>query len=290
MTSHTEIARAKVNLVLRVLGRRADGYHELVSLVAFADLGDEVTIDLDRPAGVSTQGPYATEIDGPNLIAKALELLAHAQPRLRLGHVALTKHLPVAAGLGGGSADAAAVLRAVRAQNPELCDSVDWSGIARQLGADVSVCLAQRTSVMRGTGERIARCEIPPLPALLVNPRVPVPADKTRAVFRALAAGRVEVSRDLEIPARLAEAALLELMQRLGNDLEAPATRVMPAIAEVTSALRGQAGYLCAQLSGAGPTCFAVFANTEAARSAGTALASAHPGWWIAATTLGVTA
>ena len=122
----TEVARAKVNLTLEVLGQRRDGYHELASLVAFANLGDQLTFDVARPAGVSVDGPFAPTLAGENLIAVALRRLAEIEPRLKLGHVHLNKHLPVAAGIGGGSADAAAVIRAVRRANADLVDAVDW--------------------------------------------------------------------------------------------------------------------------------------------------------------------
>lgn len=286
MTIATETARAKVNLALRVLGRRADGYHELASLVAFAAVGDSVSIDFGQPRSVAVDGPFATAIDGPNLIAKALDLLAAADTRLRLGAVTLTKRLPVAAGLGGGSADAAAVLRLVRAQNEALAASVDWNALALRLGADVPVCLAGRTCVMRGIGERLAPCGLPALPAVLVNPQVPVPADKTRRVFQALAAGPVDPARDLSTPNDLDRDALVALMRQVGNDLEAPALEVIPQIASVKAALARQAGCLHAQLSGAGPTCFALFATDAAAELAARNMSAAEPGWWVAATTL----
>ena len=283
----TETASAKVNLWLRVLGRRADGYHEIVSLVAFAALGDEVAVDPARPPDVETRGPFAPDITGRNLVQKTLDLLASRAPALKLGRVQLTKTLPVAAGLGGGSADVAAVLRAVRDLNPDRRDGFDWNAIALQLGADVPVCLTSRAGVMRGIGERIAPCEIPPLPVLLVNPRRPVPADKTARVFQALGAGPVDGARALDVPARLDVMGLLDLMREVGNDLEAPALSVMPAISDVKAALLGSSGCLHAQLSGAGPTCFGLFASVAEAQAAGQAMAVANPRWWIAATIVG---
>jgi 4-diphosphocytidyl-2-C-methyl-D-erythritol kinase len=182
MTIVREFAPAKVNLTLEVLGRRADGYHELNSLVAFASVGDHVTLDTSKPVGTSVTGPFGMTIAGANLIDVTLAKLAAAEPRLQLGHVTLEKQLPIAAGIGGGSADAAAVLRAVRRVNPALVDAVDWNAIAVSLGADVPVCLASRLSWMRGLGERVLPLEAAEainLPALIVNPLAPVPADKT---------------------------------------------------------------------------------------------------------------
>ena len=286
MTVISEIARAKVNLALRVLGRRADGYHELASLVAFASIGDIVAIDFDKPPSVRTDGSFANAIDGPNLISKALELLAAAGPALRLGAVTLSKHLPVAAGLGGGSADAAAVLRLVRSHNVELAPSLDWDALALRLGADVPVCLAGRTCVMRGIGERLGACSMPPMPAVLVNPQVLVPGDKTRRVFQALAAGPVDRTRELRIADELDWDSLLALMREVGNDLEGPAVEVMPAIANVKTTLARQAGCLHAQLSGAGPTCFGLFASEADAHAAARHVSATKPGWWVAATWL----
>lgn len=290
MTVLIDTARAKVNLALRVLGRRDDGYHELASLVAFAAFGDRVSIDLDQAPGVACDGPFAAAIEGPNLISKTLDLLAGEDCDMRLGTVTLTKLLPVAAGLGGGSADAAAVLRLVRAHNLERAQSIDWHGLALRLGADVPVCLASRTCVMRGIGERLAPCDMPPMPAVLVNPQTPVPPDKTRRVFQALAAGPVDRSRDPVVARQLDRAGLIALMQQIGNDLETSALTVMPAIAIVKRALLRQEGCLHAQLSGAGPTCFGLFASEEAALSAARSLAVAAPGWWVMATTLGAEA
>ena len=282
----TEIARAKVNLTLRVLGRRPDGYHELVSLVAFADMGDEVTLERAGPPSVEVTGPFAGEIVGTNLITNALDLLAAAEPRLALGRVTLDKRLPVAAGIGGGSADAAAMLRAVRRFNPSLANNVDWLGFAARLGADVPVCLESHASIMAGVGERLSRCDIPKLQAVLVNPRAPVPADKTRRVFQALKLKTASGSADPEPPRQLDRAALIALMRRDGNDLEDAAAAVLPAITAVKAALQATPGLIHAQLSGAGPTCFGIYESSDAARAAAQELAMARPDWWLLQTTL----
>ncbi|MFZ4805754.1 MAG: 4-(cytidine 5'-diphospho)-2-C-methyl-D-erythritol kinase [Hyphomicrobiaceae bacterium] len=286
-----ERARAKVNLTLRVLGRRPDGYHELDSLVAFADVGDDVVLRLGAPPHVVARGPFAAAIDGPNLVTAALQRLAEAEPRLVLGHVELLKNLPVAAGLGGGSADAAALLRAVRAANPTLAGAVDWPGIAARLGADVPVCLANEPAWMTGSGAGLAKAgPLPRMPAVLVNPRATVPPDKTRSVFRALAASPLPpdpVEPVHQSPDLQSAEALVRFVSSRGNDLEAPARAVMPVVGEVLAALTAVPGALFTGLSGSGPTAFALFGDAAAATAATARLASRHPAWWIVATTIG---
>jgi len=286
-----ERARAKINLTLRVLGRRPDGYHELDSLVAFADIGDDLVLRPGESPQVATQGPFSEAIDGPNLVSAALERLAEAEPRLTLGRVELTKNLPVAAGLGGGSADAAALLRAVRAANPELAEAVDWWRIAAHLGADVPVCLADRAAWMTGSGAGVARTgPLARLPAVLVNPRATVPADKTRSVFRALAAlplSAAPVEPAPERPDVQSAAALVQFVGSQKNDLEAPARTVMPVIGDVIAALSAESGALVTRLSGAGPTAFALFEDAAAATKAAARLAARHSDWWVVATTIG---
>ncbi len=294
--SIVELARPKVNLTLRILGRRPDGYHELASLVAFADgVADKVTLEAGDP-GIAVGGPFGGNIIGENLIAKALDLLSSRAPELRLGHVTLEKNLPVAAGIGGGSADAAAVLRAVRRANPDLADAIDWYGLAREIGADVPVCLLNQAAVMQGVGERLTPLKsLPPLPAVLVNPMVPVPVDKTAQVFRALNApplsppaakppceqdfsesGPGETVRDLVL-----------YINRQGNDLAGPAIAVVPHVASALATLERDHGALLARLSGAGPTSFGVFETWKAAARAREAIKARHPAWWAEAVVLG---
>lgn len=288
MPSFVERAPAKINLTLRVLGRRPDGYHEIESLVAFAGDGDVLTLETGTEPGVVTTGRFAQALSGPNLVATALERLAACEPRLRLGKVILDKRLPVAAGLGGGSADAAAILRAVRRANPDLAPAVDWHAIAMGLGADVPVCLAARPAIMRGTGERISAVPtLPPLDVVLVNPLMPVPADKTRQVFRALNASPLSgVEQDesaiASLPATQAE--LIALMKRCGNDLLAPARQVVPATAAVISALEASTGVEHVQMAGAGPTCFGVYPCARDAEAACEVILQDNPGWWANAT------
>ena len=278
-----EKARAKVNLTLEILGRRGDGYHELASLVAFASVGDTLTLDVEAPPGVEVQGPFAPTIAGENLVQVALQRLGRAEPRLKLGKVVLDKQLPVAAGIGGGSADAAAVLRAVRRANPEIAHAVDWPALAKSLGADVPVCLADRTSWMSGIGEIVTALPgWPPLGAVIVNPLVPAPMDKTARVFRRLGAAPLTEGA-VRTPPGSGERAI-DFMSARGNELEAAAIAVMPIVAAVKSALLGIPGCRYAAVSGGGPTCFGIFdfPNEAAAR-----LAKEEPSWWVRAATLG---
>lgn len=287
-----EIARAKVNLTLSILGRRPDGYHELDSLVAFAGIGDGIAFRPGEDPTVSVVGPFSGEIVGRNLVSVALEACAVAEPRLTLGSVVIDKRLPVAAGLGGGSSDAAAVLRAVRAANPTYADGVDWTAIAARLGADVTVCFENRPARMQGIGERVRPLSrLPAVPAILVNPMVEVPADKTRNVYRALAAPPVsEVRSETSLPMFETAADVMAHAARATNDLEPPACAVVPAIAEVMAALSELPEVALVRLSGSGPTVFALFHDVPAATAAAEALAVRHPHWWVVATAIGETA
>lgn len=285
-----ETARAKVNLSLRVLGRRVDGYHALESVVAFGDIGDEVRVDFARPPGVACEGAFADGIVGDNIVGWALALLAEADAGLMTGHVTVVKRLPVAAGLGGGSADAAALLRAVQRRSPERASAIDWDGIARRLGADVPVCVASRSVIMRGIGERLEPVDLARLDAVLVNPQVPVPASKTAAVFKALGASALAADvREAWLPDDVAQdrTQLVAWIARAGNDLEAPSQALMPAIGEVKAALAAQPECEVARMSGAGPTCFGIFSDVAAAERAALAIRASRPDWWVMAATLG---
>jgi 4-diphosphocytidyl-2-C-methyl-D-erythritol kinase len=191
----TEHARAKVNLTLTVHGRRVDGFHELSSVVAFADdAADLLEMDFTRPPGLSITGPFAQHLVGDaNLILDAVSATTRAMPELAVGYVTLHKALPVAAGIGGGSADAAAALRLIQRGNPHVAvDPAVWSRLAASLGSDVPVCLENQMSTMSGRGEAVVPLSAPPLAAVLVNPMAPVPSSKTAAVFKALAAPPLE--------------------------------------------------------------------------------------------------
>lgn len=263
-----EPAPAKLNLALHVTGRRADGYHLLDSLVAFAAVGDEVAL---------TPGPLALQIDGPfaaglgtgedNLCLRAARMVG-GQAQIRL-----TKNLPVASGIGGGSADAAAVLRALTRMGHGLPPAPE------RLGADVPVCLASRPARMEGVGEMVTLLPpLPPLHLVLVNPGVAV---ATPAVFAALA--RKDNPPLPQLPRFAGAPDLIAWLGQTRNDLEAPAIALAPQVREVLDALRAQ-GAGVARMSGSGATCFGIFATAGAA--AGAAAALGRPGWWTVASEL----
>jgi 4-diphosphocytidyl-2-C-methyl-D-erythritol kinase len=290
MTSIREFAPAKINLTLGVAGRRPDGYHEIASLVAFANAGDEVAFDTGAPVRLTVSGPFAGSLAGTNILERALALIQDRAPQLAFGSVRLEKHLPVAAGIGGGSADAGALLRAVRRANGVASASVDWSALACALGADVPVCLEARPLWMTGTGGELMEIAggLPPLEAVLINPMADVPADKTARVFGALGAGPRRVDYAAQAAPRFPDrAALIDFMRAGGNDLAVAAEHVVPEIGDVTRALGSMPGIEYAAVSGAGPTCFGIFPDRESAEVAREQIAAKHPGWWVAAVTLG---
>jgi 4-diphosphocytidyl-2-C-methyl-D-erythritol kinase len=288
MAIFREPAPAKINLTLEILGRRPDGYHELESLVAFASVGDQVSLDTSAPPQVTVDGPFAGSIAGANILDRTLALLRECAPALRLGAVHLEKELPVAAGLGGGSANAAALLRAVRTANPEHAADVDWRALAVSLGADVAVCLEGRAAWMGGIGDRITPLAdpLPPLYAVIANPLAEVPADKTARVFRELGAPPLQAGAVKERPAIEDRAALDALMRERGNHLARVAQAVVPEMAAVLEALKGTPGAGIAAVSGAGPSCFALFEDKAAATQAAARLKADHPGWWVVPTTI----
>jgi 4-diphosphocytidyl-2-C-methyl-D-erythritol kinase len=293
----SELARAKVNLTLTVLGRRGDGYHDITSLVTFADIGDRVTLHPGPHRQVRVGGAFAGAIEGPNLIDRTLELLWRLHPDLQLGAIELEKALPVAAGLGGGSADAAALLRAVRRANPEHAATIDWNNLARRLGADVPVCLQSQPAVMSGVGDHVEPLApspaLRPLACVLVNPRAPLSTPRVFAAFDAIAdpAPHPRARRQPESGAESAVffdvEALLTHVRNRGNDLEPAATSLLPVIAEVKAALAAERRCQIAAMSGSGPTCFGIFADEEAAQGARRAIARAHPAWWVQSARLG---
>ncbi len=269
-----EFAPAKLNLALHVTGQRPDGYHLLDSLVVFADVGDRVTVAPAEALTLTVTGPEAAGLTAgeDNLAFRA----ARAFGAGRGAAITLEKTLPVASGIGGGSADAAATLRALsrlwRLPLPE-------AAAVLALGADVPVCIAGRPARMGGIGEVLA--PVPALPevaVLLVNPRVEVP---TPAVFRALSR---KDNPPLELlPPVFADAgALAAWLSRQRNDLEAPAIAVAPVIADVLAAIAAT-GPLMARMSGSGATCLGLFATPGDATAAARALAARHPGWWARA-------
>jgi 4-diphosphocytidyl-2-C-methyl-D-erythritol kinase len=258
------------------VGRRADGYHLLDSLVAFADFGDVVTVEPAPSLSLSITGPMAAGLSaGPdNLVLKAAQMLGSP-----LGAaITLEKRLPIASGIGGGSADAAATMQALGALWG--CALPD-AGQVLALGADVPVCLAGQSCRMAGIGDQISPLTLPPAHLVLVNPGVGL---STAAVFGAL------LRRDnppLPPAAPMPDAAALAAhLGHCRNDLEAPALSVVPEIGAVLAALQGQTGCLLARMSGSGATCFGLFASASAAEGAASALRAQSGAWWVQATTM----
>jgi 4-diphosphocytidyl-2-C-methyl-D-erythritol kinase len=288
-----EHGHAKVNLTLRVVGRRTDGYHELESVVAFADCADRLTLTEAPELHLRAIGPLAEACGATadNLVLKAARLLAERVPGLRSGEFTLDKVLPVAAGIGGGSADAAAALRLLAALNGLSLDDPRVREVALATGADVPVCLASSACDMTGVGETLLPLDVPELPCVMVNPRVPV---ATKDVFQALGLRNGEllvgVTDVIQAPAWPAKGASIAdwvtALKLVPNDLEAPALRVQPAIGEVLSELGASEGALLARMSGSGATCFALFSTSGEADRAAQKLRADHPQWWVHAGTL----
>ncbi|MFC6686866.1 4-(cytidine 5'-diphospho)-2-C-methyl-D-erythritol kinase [Jhaorihella thermophila] len=271
MATIEAFAPAKINLTLHVTGRREDGFHLLDSLVVFADLGDRLWLRPARQAGLSVTGPMAAGVpaDARNLALRAARLIGAAVD------IRLEKTLPAAAGIGGGSSDAAAVLRALRQMGHALPDRLE------DLGADVPVCLLARAARMSGIGEVVEPVEgLPALPAVLVNPRVAV---STPDVFRRLE--RRDNAPMGPIPQNGDRTAFIDWLAAQRNDLQPAAESVAPVIGGVLRGLEAE-GALLARMSGSGATCFGLFDTPEAARAAAGRLSAARPGWWVAPTVL----
>ncbi|MFY9772916.1 MAG: 4-(cytidine 5'-diphospho)-2-C-methyl-D-erythritol kinase [Xanthobacteraceae bacterium] len=287
-----ESAPAKVNLSLRVLGRRADGYHDIESLVAFADVGDRLSLTPGDALTLTVAGPGAaqTGAEADNLVVKAASALAARVPGLRAGAFSLEKNLPVAAGLGGGSADAAAALRLLARANKLAPDNPCLHDAACATGADVPVCLDPRPRVMRGIGEMLsAPLPLPRLHALLVNPGVAVPTKLVFSGWRPSANPLRALKRAADFAASpniQNEEQLVDWLASEANDLEAPAIALEPVIADVLASLRAAAGCRLARMSGSGATCFALFASAVDSASAGKNLRAKFPNWWISETVL----
>jgi len=283
-----ENARAKVNLTLRVVGRRVDGYHDLESVVAFADCADRLTLLPGAELRLVTTGPLADACGdvADNLVLKAARLLGERVPGLKAGTFTLQKVLPVAAGIGGGSADAAAALRLLAGANGLAVDDARLTEVARLTGADVPVCLGSRACIMTGVGESLMPLDLPKLPCVLVNPRVAV---ATKDVFQALGlrsgellVGIADIIQAIAWPE--AGASLEEWVEAFAassNDLEGPAARIQSVIGRVIGALNGTDGAWLARMSGSGATCFAIYENTAEAGRAAEKICRDHPEWWV---------
>jgi 4-diphosphocytidyl-2-C-methyl-D-erythritol kinase len=275
------LARAKINLYLHVTGRRADGFHLLDSLVVFAETGDEIGVAPADDLSLTITGPFAGTLaaDEDNLVlhaARGLRALAGVEQGAA---IRLTKNLPVASGIGGGSADAAATLDALMALWKVAPGRAALERLALGLGADVPVCLAGRPSFMSGIGEEIAPVgALPAATLLLVNPGIATP---TPAVFKARKGDFSASGRWAEPPSDAR--ALAAALQTRGNDLTEAAITVTPAIRDVLAAIAGTENCLLARLSGSGATCFGIYAGLSEAEAARRAILATNPAWWVVA-------
>nr|WP_325601823.1 4-(cytidine 5'-diphospho)-2-C-methyl-D-erythritol kinase [Rhodopila sp.] len=273
----TEAAPAKVNLYLHVVGRRDDGYHLLDSLVVFAGIGDRLTVEPSDALTLRVTGPFAAGLaaEADNLVLRAARALAGLCGAVPRGALTLEKNLPVASGIGGGSADAAAALRLLCrfwSVNPAGSDLAE---LGRGIGADIPVCLSGRPAVMAGIGEVLTPVErLPRLGIVLVNPGVAV---STPMVFKARSG---PFSAPVEGASRGWPTAggLIAALQAASNDLEAPARGLAPEIGGVLDRLRAEPGCLLARMSGSGATCFGLFGTEAEAQAAAPRIA--RPGWW----------
>ncbi|GBQ88440.1 4-diphosphocytidyl-2-C-methyl-D-erythritol kinase [Acetobacter nitrogenifigens DSM 23921 = NBRC 105050] len=280
----TETAHAKINLYLHVTGRRDDGYHLLDSLAVFAGAADTLFFSSDAAAlSLSVEGPFGAELStdatDDNLVMRAARLLAAEAGHTPTGSLTLEKTLPVASGIGGGSADAAAALRLLQQAWDVAVSEERLFELAEKLGADVPVCLAQRSARMGGVGERLDPAPaLPDCGMILVNCGLGV---STPAVFRARDGGFSEAPA---LPAAWASAAEMATdLARLHNDLEAAACALCPTIRDVLSAINALPGCLLSRMSGSGATCFGIFDTPEAARRAAAQLSALTQArsWWV---------
>lgn len=277
----SELAKAKINLTLEVVGKRRDGYHELNSLVAFASYGDCLTFQEGEKEDLVISGPFAFGLEGENLILKAANFITSSYPDVQSGVFSLDKRLPVASGIGGGSADAAAALRLLSSQISGGLEGLDYAEIARALGADIPVCIEQKPVMMSGIGDILKPIEgLVPLHAVLVNPGVPV---STGEIFRRLNASEIieDEGSQVALPAFSTLDDVLGYMTKHGNDLQAVAEDIEPAVVEVIKALQEQEGYRIARMSGSGATCFGIYENDAQAQKAASEISKSYESWWV---------
>lgn len=272
-------APAKINLFLYVTGRRDDGYHTLESLVTFADVGDRLTLDLAKPFSLNTSGPYAEACGkgADNLVIKAALALQSRMSSLKTGAFHLEKHLPVAAGIGGGSADAAAALRLLMQANTLPLDDEAVIAAALETGADVPICLSSEPALMRGIGDIIEPARLPALHLVLVNCGLLLSARDvfTEFVFEdRKQAAPVSPPQDLD--------AMIAWLGKSRNDLTKAAYTLCPELADVDATVK-KTGAALVRMSGSGPTMFGIYRNEEEAAAAAVELVKIEPGWWVKA-------
>jgi len=273
-----ERAPAKINLFLHVGVKRADGFHPLQSLAVFTGMGDELSFAPSDSLSLKIDGPFAAGLggEGDNLVTRAGRALGAGG-----ASITLTKNLPVASGIGGGSADAAAALRGLRKLWNDAARDARLHEIAATLGSDIPVCVSSRSAFMEGRGEILHPVgAMPRIAMLLVNPKVAVP---TRDVFAALET-RSGVEMNLPQQGFGDTADLLRFLETTRNDLESPARKIQPVIGDVLDSIAAVPGALFTRMSGSGATCFGIFADDDCCARAASLLQTAHPNWWVAPT------
>jgi 4-diphosphocytidyl-2-C-methyl-D-erythritol kinase len=272
-------APAKVNLFLHVGHSRADGYHELQSIMAFADIGDELIVARGEGLSLAVEGPFADALKGEtdNIVLKAARALATRAGMAANAKITLVKNLPISSGLGGGSTDAAAALRGLCKLWRVNLTEADLQAIAISLGSDVPVCLKGRPCWVEGIGEKLSVIPIfPTLHVVLANPGVAV---STAQAYRTV---RVRTGIAHDHPATFRDAdALIGFLETTNNDLEEPAIALAPVIDDVMAVFCADESTLLARMSGSGATCFGVYGSSQAAREAAAKMAAAHPDWWV---------
>jgi 4-diphosphocytidyl-2-C-methyl-D-erythritol kinase len=281
--TRTERAPAKINLTLHVTGRRADGWHTLESLVALSRGGDTLSLTEGEPLSLSVEGPGAAAAGRveDNLILRAARHFAQRYPAARLGSFHLVKRLPVAAGLGGGSSDAAAALRLLARANAVALDDTGMMEAARATGADVPVCLMGRARMMRGVGEELGPpLALPPLIGLLVNPGEPVATKEVFSLMNIAPGAATGFGGHPELYPKMPTEALLAALHKGRNDMEPAACLLAPVIGDVLSVLGAAPGCRLARMSGSGATCFALFKDCRSAVRAKKAILRTHSSWW----------
>ena len=284
----TVTAPAKINLYLHVTGLRNDGYHLIDSLVTFTNINDKITLKAAEKLSIKVVGRFANQlpITSENLVIKAAKGLADICGEKAFAHIELTKSLPVSAGIGGGSSDAAAVLRGLKQLWNVQPNNQDFKTLAEKLGADVPICLNGKTAFMSGAGEKISQIgNFPTCAIVLANPGVPI---STSNVFKAWARSKTGFSKPgyfKHIPQNITE--LVEVLKTRENDLFSSAHELCPMIGKVIDALDTCQGALLTRMSGSGATCFALFKDTKEAKVAANDLSRKFPAWWINAGSLG---
>lgn len=287
-------APAKVNLYLHITGARDDGYHEVDSLVVFADIGDRLTLQTDHVGEdrLSITGPFAAALSNfdvaDNLVLRAADALAkHLGQNLDGLHFTLDKHLPLAGGIGGGSADAAAALRLLCGLWSVNADDAEVMALAASIGADLPACLVSKPVITRGIGEQLTPVSnLPALPAILVNPGA---AQPTPAVFKARRDIQLPFDPEVSWPRNGftdAQSVAAWVGANTTNGLDAPARSLAPVIGSVIDRIAATDGCQLARMSGSGSTCFGVYRTQNEAKAAAAGLQAGHPDWWVSATTL----